>query len=177
MLTDDQLTTQLRDAFHDATDDLRYAGRVPRPRSPLAVAAPVAASVAVVATLAGVWATSGSDEPVRTPQAHQGQPAKPHLVTSKIQVAGFAFSGTGPADDLYAMLQPHGLPDDATPIDAPAGVKAWVGTDAASGDHGVWVEAPTRNDGGLFAVLSPTWTIQQLTDLFYGEPRPVPAVS
>jgi len=56
MLTDDQLTTQLRAAFRDATDDLRYAGRVPTPRNPYAVAAPAAASVAVVATLAGVWA-------------------------------------------------------------------------------------------------------------------------
>jgi hypothetical protein len=186
MLTDDQLTTQLRAAFRDATDDLRYAGRVPTPRNPYAVAVPAAASVAVVATLAGVWATSGPDEPVRTPQAHPSQAAH-RMITSTIHVAGYTFSyrhaaGVEGDDDLRAVTNPGAAPADAKPVDPPAGaidgVRAWVGTDPASGDNAIWVQSPSRNDGRVFALMSSSWSQDELVDLFRsGSPRPVPAVT
>lgn len=181
MLTDDDLTTELRAAFHGATDDLRYAGRVPAPRNRVAVGVPLAASAAVVATLAVVWANAPetAEAPVATPPSESPLTGgyAPRIVHAKIRIAGFALAGTGPADDLYAKVGADvALPDGARPIDAPEGVKAWVGTDPRTGDHGVWVEAPTRNAGALFAVLSPTWTTQQLADLFHhGQPRTVPA--
>ena len=163
MLTDDDLTTELRAAFRDATGDLRYAGRVPAPRSRLALGVPLAASAAVVATLAVVWANAPEDAgaPVADPPATSHAPS--HVVHAKIRVAGFALSGTGPADDLHWSASVP-LPDDATPIDAPEGVQAWVGT--AGAEHGLWVVAPTRNEGDLFVVLSPTWSTDQLEDLF-----------
>ena len=165
MLTDDQLTSQLRDAFHGATDDLRYAGRVPAPRNRLALGVPTVASAAVLATLTVVWAANGSDDPAPAPEARPTSSAHRHLVTSRIQVAGFTLQGSGPADDLQLAVGAP-LPDDAAPISAPEGAKAWVGT-TPSGEHGLWVQAPTRNDGAMFAVLSPTWSLDQLTDLFH----------
>jgi hypothetical protein len=87
-------------------------------------------------------------------------------------------AGEQPADDLYAVMNPGQVPGDATPIDAPAPAKAWVGTDPETGDQALWVDAPTRNGGNLFALLSPTWTTDQLADLFHhGEPRQVPAIT
>ena len=75
-------------------------------------------------------------------------------------------------------MNPGQVPAAATPISAPEGVKAWVGTDPESGDHALWVDAPTRNEGHLFALLSPTWTTDQLTDLFHnGQRQPVPAIT
>ncbi|KQW47079.1 hypothetical protein ASC77_18015 [Nocardioides sp. Root1257] len=180
-MTDDDLTRQLGGAFRDATDDLEYAGRVPTPRSAVAtVGVPLASTAAVVAALAVVWASApGTDDP--TPPTTAGPSAvAPPIVTRTIEVAGFSFSyrGEARADDLYARMSPGAVPEDAQPIDAPDGVQAWVGTDPQSGDHALYVDAPTRNGGKLFALLSPTWTAEQLTDLFlHGQPRTVPAVS
>ncbi|MFC6342117.1 hypothetical protein ACFP8W_09020, partial [Nocardioides hankookensis] len=107
-------------------------------------------------------------------------PSAPEVVTRTIEVAGFVFSYRGEprADDLYADGHVT-VPDDATSIDAPSGVEAWIGVDPASGDNAVYVKAPTRNGGEVFAVLSPTWTQDQLVDLFRNgdrEARPIPEV-
>lgn len=172
MLTDDDLTTELRAAFRSATVEMEYAGEVPSLRRPLVTVVPLVATAATVAALAVVWASS-PETAAPLPDATPSQtPANPNLVTDTIEVAGYTFSyrhapGDERAHDLYAMLGDVTLPADAEPIDAPAGAKAWVGTDPASGDHGLWVDAPTRNNGGLFAVLSPTWTTDQLADLFH----------
>lgn len=188
MLTDYDLTRQLGGAFRDVTDDLEYAGRVPTPRSAVAtVGVPLASTAAVVAALAVVWASApGTDE--TTPPTADGRPstsattdpAAPAVVTRSIEVAGFTFSYRGEprADDLYADGHTT-VPDDAQAIDAPSGVEAWIGVDPASGDNAVYVKAPTRNGGQVFAVLSPTWTQDQLVDLFrHGDrdARPIPEV-
>ena len=187
MLTDDDLSRQLSGAFRAAAHDLTYAGRVPAPRSPITtIGVPLASSAAVVAALAVVWASSPDTE-VGTPPGADGpttaatRPSAPKVVTEKVEVAGFTFSyrhaaGDSRADDLYGDMHVT-VPDDATPIEAPEGVKAWVGVDPDSGDHAIYVDAPTRNGGQVFALLSPTWTEDQLVDLFRnGRPRPVPAV-
>lgn len=186
MLTDDDLTRQLEDAFRASATDLAYAGRVPiARRSPSAgwLALP---AIATAATLVVTGSTHDGSAPA-APEAG-GAPstsAGPHLVAETITVAGYTFSyrhaagDSGPADDLYAALDVAAVPDGATPVDgAPSGVQAWVGTDPESGDHALYVKAPTRNGGRLFAVLSPTWTEGQLSQLFlHGDPRPVPAAS
>lgn len=190
MLTDDDLGRQLSGAFHHASDDLTYAGRVPAPRSTITtIGVPLATSAAVVAALAVVWAASPDTDDPAPPIA--GGPSvsstpsptapAPRLVTEKIEVAGFTFSyrhaaGDSLVDDLYGDMHVT-VPADAKPVDAPEGVKAWVGVDPDSGDHAIYVDAPTRNGGQVFALLSPTWTEDQLVDLFHnGRPRPVPAV-
>jgi hypothetical protein len=187
MLTDDDLTRQLGGAFRDATGDLEYAGRVPAPRSPIStVGVPLASTAAVVAALAVVWASSPDTDDATPPSAGTATPSAPssapRVVTRTIEVAGFTYRYRGEprADDLYATLD-VAVPDDATPVDPPAGaiagVKAWVGTDPTSGDHAIWVQSPSRNAGQVFAILSPTWTTDQLVDLFRnGQPRTVPAV-
>ena len=188
MLTDDDLSRQLGGAFRESTEDVTYAGRVPTPRSAATtIGVPLASTAAVVAALAVVWASAPDTDdatpptaaPSATPAPTPDAPA-PKLVTEKIEVAGFTFSyrhaaGETRADDLYADGHVT-VPDDATPIEAPEGVKAWLGKDPESGDNAVYVKAPTRNGGVVFALLSPTWTTDQLADLFHnGDPRPVPA--
>lgn len=189
MLTDDDLTRELGGAFRAETEGLRYAGRVPTPRTGPGLAGPLGTTAVAAAVLGAVWVAGGTTGspappgagPASTPSAPAPRTA-PRMVTDTIEVAGFTFTyrhaaGEERVDDLYAMLDPGAVPADAEPIEAPEGVKAWAGTEPTSGDHAVWVEAPTRNGGRLFAVLSPTWSVEELTDLFYaGRPRPVPAV-
>jgi hypothetical protein len=186
MLTDDDLTRQLRGAYRAATEDVGYAGAVPAPRRTAPAAVPVAATAVASAALAGAWVLA-PDDPVAPPSATGApSPSAPthhaaRMVTDTIRVAGFTFryrhAASQPAGTLYAVHDPGRVPDDATPISAPDGVRAWVGKDAPSGDAALWVKAPTRNGGALFALMSPTWTTDELADLFHhGDPRPVPVV-
>ncbi|MEP9362532.1 hypothetical protein ABLE68_06160 [Nocardioides sp. CN2-186] len=187
MLTDEDLTRQLSAGYRDTTDHLSYAGKVPAPRSIPRLAVPVGATVAAAAVLTVVATTATDDSPAPTPppSAAPSVSAHPKLVTSTIKVAGYTFTyrhavGDERADDLYAVMNPGSVPDDATPISAPSPAKAWVGTDPESGDHALWVDAPTRNDGQLFEMLSPTWTTDQLADLFHNgdrEPLAIPAIT
>lgn len=183
MLTDDDLTRQLGSAFRAEAGDLEYAGRVPTLRRTATVAIPVAATLAAAAVLTAVAVTNadspaGDGATVADPGAttSSGPSPKPRLVTEKVHVAGYTFTyrhavGDELADDLYAVMNPGEVPADATPIDAPEPAKAWIGTDPVSGDTGLYVDAPTRNEGHLFALLSPTWTAEQLTDLFHNGTR------
>ena len=184
MLTDDDLTRELGGAFRAATDDLRYAGRVPTPRTGPGLAVPLATTAAAAAVLGAVWIAAPAGTPASPsagPSAQQGP--GPKTVTSKIEVAGYTFTyrhaaGDELADDLYGVMNPGPVPADARSIEAPDGVQAWVGTDPGSGDTALWVQAPTRNAGNLFALMSPTWSAVELTDLFHnGDPRPVPVVT
>jgi hypothetical protein len=178
MLTDDDLTRQLGSAFREEAGDLEYAGRMPTLRRTSAVALPIAATVAVTGVLVAV-AASNADDPVGPgttagpstgTSTSPGAPTKPRLVTDTITIAGYTYTykhavGEQLANDLYAVLNPGEVPADAKPIDAAAPAQAWVA-------------APTRNGGHLFALLSPTWTADQLADLFHnGQPRQVPAIT
>lgn len=188
MLTDDDLTRELGGAFRAETDDLRYAGRVPTPRTGPGLAVPLATTAVAASVLGAVWIAGTPAEAPAPPGPPSAAPTPngglaPRVVTDTIEVAGYSFTyrhaaGDGLADDLYAVLDPGAVPDAATPVKAPEGVRAWVGTDPESGDTALWVEAPTRNEGDLFALLSPTWSADQLVDLFHnGRPQTVPAVT
>ncbi|MBZ5739119.1 hypothetical protein [Nocardioides mangrovi] len=185
MLTDDDLTHQLGSAFRSSSADLRYAGEVPTARRTPSTGWLAVPAVATAAALVVVGSTDDAPSPA-APEAG-GSPSAtahaPRMVTSEIHVAGYTFTyrhaaGTEVADDLYADLSPAPVPDDASPVKgAPAEVEAYVGTDPATGNHALWVKAPTRNGGNLFALESPSWTEDQLTQLFLtGEERAVPAV-
>jgi hypothetical protein len=186
MLTDDDLTRQLGSAFRSSSADLRYAGEVPTARRTPSAGWLAVPAVATAAALVVVASTDDATAPAPEAGASPSTPASsahPQMVTSKIHVAGYTFSfrhaaGTEVADDLYADLSPAPVPDDATPVKGgPAEVEAYVGTDPSTGNTALWVQAPTRNEGHLFALESPTWTEDDLSRLFLtGEERVVPAV-
>ena len=177
MLTDDDLTRQLGSAFRDATDDLTYAGRVPTPRRPaLLVAVPAAATVAAAATL--VVAATGSpsgDAPVSraTPTHHATSGADASasgtVVTDEIEVAGFTlrYQRTAGEPDPIRLVDGLEVPADARSVSAEPPAQAWVGTDPSTGDAALWLKAPTRNEGRLFALVSSVWTQDQLVDLLH----------
>ena len=181
MLTDDELTRELGTAFRAGTADLTYHGRR-RPRRTAVVAVPVAAVTIAVATLAISLATNpGTTEPpVAGDPATPSAPASatPRLVTDSIDLAGYSFSyqrTAGETAPLYAT-EVDEVPDSAKAVDAPEGVKAWIGKDA-KGDNALYVKAATRFGGNLFALHSSVWTQDELVDFFHnGTPKTVPLV-
>lgn len=168
MLTDDDLTRQLGSAFRESTDDVTYAGRVPAPRTTATtIGVPLASTAAVAAALAVVWASSPDTESVPPPSA-DGPSASvaptttapaPELVTDTIEVAGFTFSyqraAGQPVAEVIHIFLPDELPDGVRPVEVPAPAKAWVGEDPRSGEVAIYLKAPGRFDGKLFAVSSP----------------------
>jgi hypothetical protein len=186
MLTDDDLTNELEAAFRSGTADLTYTGRR-RPRRIAPVAVPLAAAAIAITAVAISVATA---DPESTPTAaptpavsgiasSAPSSAATPMVTDTIQLAGFQLTyqrAQGEQAPLYATMDAT-LPDGVTPVSAPEGVKAWVGKDPVRGDNALWVKAPTRNDGKLFALHSSSWTTDQLVELFHnGSPRTVPLV-
>jgi hypothetical protein len=192
-LTDDDLTRELGEAFRTATTDLTYRGRTRPPRR-VPVALPVAAVAATMAVVAvGAVHATDNHHPVgartaiapanRRPTGVHPSVARTHrLVTKTLTLAGFTITfqhAAGAPDPVFAELDVASLPAGASPV-ALSGTeaKAWVGTDPQTGDNAVYVKVPTRNGGRLFAVLSATWSQDQLVDLLKApNPTPVPAVS
>jgi hypothetical protein len=175
MLTDDDLTRQLGTAFRETTDDLQYAGRVPTPRRPAYVlAVPAAATVAAAAVLVATGGLASDDAP-SPPQAATTAPGSSHdapatrVVTDRIEVAGFTLTYRHAAGepDPIRLVDDTEVPADARSVDVEPPAQAWVGTDPASGDAALWLEAPTRNEGRLFAIVSSVWTQDQLVDLLH----------
>jgi len=191
-LTDDDLSRQLSGAFHNASDGLSYDGSVPVARSGpsarwLAVPAVAAVAVAAATTAAhqggapsrGLSGSASVTASSSSPTIHP-----PRIVTAKIEVAGYTLDydhpvgESVPANDLYADLSVDAVPSDATPTDSNwPGAKAWVGTDPDSGDNALFLQGPGIAGGGVFALISPTWTQQQLSQLVLEDVAfPVPAV-
>lgn len=181
MLTDDELTQELGAAYRGRTADLTYGGRR-RPRRTAVAAVPVAAVTVAIAALAISVATNDAAPGPST----AGGPASPissaapqkKVVTDTIDLAGYSFTYDrveGETAPLYATMATE-LPEGVTPVAAPDGVKAWVGKDAR-GDNALYVKAPTRNGGQLFALHSSVWSQDELVDLFRnGTPKTVPLV-
>jgi hypothetical protein len=169
MLTDDHLTRELGAAFREATQDLGYAGQVPTPRrTPLLLVPAVALSATAVVLVAGSLGDSQVAQPAMLP--HPTAAAQPRLVTDTVTFAGYTFSyqrRLGAPDPLRAELAPHGLPEGVRKVAVDGPAKAWVGTDPSSGDTALYVRAPTRNGGRLFALLSSTWTEDELVHLLH----------
>jgi hypothetical protein len=193
LLTDDDLTRELGEAFHAATTDLTYRGRTRPPRG-IGPALPAAAASAVLVAVA-IGAVNVADHPHPAVGHSAGRPsvggpnvagppaAKARkLVTETMTLAGFTITfqhASGAPDPVVAELVVGGLPAGVRTVPL-TGTEArvWVGTDPKSGDNALYVKAPTRNGGRLFALLSTTWSQHQLIDLVKeGTPRAVPLVS
>jgi hypothetical protein len=168
MLTDDLLTEELGTAFRDATAGMSYAGPVPSPsRAPLLLVPAAAAGVAAVVLVAG---SLGDAPPAAAPGTASGPSAsaRPQLVTDTISFAGYTFRyqrGAEQTDPLRAEVVLQGLPTGVTEVALAGPARAWVGTDPRSGDNALYVQAPTRNHGKLFALISSTWSRAQLVHL------------
>ena len=170
MLTDDELSRELGAAFRAATEELTYTGRRRPPRRTALVAVPVAS--AAVAIAAAIVATPRTDEQgtpaAQAPPSVEGAPSQA-VVSDSINLAGFTLHyerPVGSPDPLRPQYDVDGPPDNATPVPLTGTeAKAWVGVDPESGDNAIYLQAPTRNGGKLFALMSPTWTQDQLVDL------------
>lgn len=186
MLTDDDLTRELRETFRTATSHVHYTGRT-RPRSPMAVVAPTATvAVTLVAVGIGVGATGGHHSDSRrsgstgavTPSPHH----QPQVVTKTMKLAGYTLryqTTAGAQPPVYAVLDVAALPDSVREVPVTGtDAQAWVGTDPGTGNNALYLKAPTRNGGRLFGLESAVWTQDQLVDLFKnGTTVAVPAVS
>jgi hypothetical protein len=173
MLTDDDLTRDLRAAFREATDDLRYDGPVPAgPRTPawaragwvaVPAAAAVAASVVVVGGAPDVTAppaagpsvgSSESSGPAGPSAGSSSSAPAPELVTDEIVVLGMTLGYRRVAGDpplVVALTSPPAVPDGAREVSLPemAPARAWIGTDPETGVPVLYLKAPTRNEGRL----------------------------
>lgn len=183
MLTDDDLTRDLRAAFHDAADDLTYDGAVPTVRRTPAwaqagwLALPAAAAAATVAVLVAGPGPGGVTTAVppnadpattapptsstsSTPTAEPIEPEELALVTEEFQVAGFTISY-----QRHASEEPHTM-TISSPSSVPAGARkvtfpgqeperGWVGTRDDSDDGVFYFEDPDSSDGRLLAISFP----------------------
>lgn len=183
MLTDDDLTRDLRAAFHDTTSELRYDGPVPAgPRTPVWaragwVALPAAAAVAATVVVVGGQRTDVTAPPSAAPSTgtplapgSSGSPADDALVTDTIEVAGFSMTYRRPADAAPPeehLFSPDVVPDGAREVIFPemSPARAWVGTDPATGDPTLYLLAPTRNNGHLMGLSVSGFGEAELVDL------------
>lgn len=187
MLTDDDLTRDLRAAFHHAADadpagPLTYGGPVPTVRrTPVWaragwLALPVAAAIAATVVAVGSGANPDKTVPPSAGPAPSDSPAPgasspgtvPALVTEEIRVLGMtlAYERPATADPLtYTLSSPPAVPDGAREITFPgmAPARAWVTT--VDGEAVLYLDAPTRNQGRLMAMTSPGLDEAALEDL------------
>lgn len=186
MLTDDDLTRELRAAFHGATADLRYTGRTRPPRSMTVIVPAATVAVTLVAVGVGIGTTDGHHRTDRRsavgPAVKPSPSHKPVLVTKTMRLAGYALTyqtTAGAPPPVYAVLDVARLPDDVREVPVSgADAQVWVGKDPSNGNNALYVKAPTRDDGNLFGLESAVWTQDQLVDLFkHGSQVAVPAVS
>jgi hypothetical protein len=183
VLTDDDLTRQLRAAFEEDTRGVRYDGAVPRVRTrpawaaPGWVALPAAGAVAAAVLVLGSTGTptpatpgTATAPPSRTPSA-TSTPAT--TVTDTFTLAGMTFTYERGADDVplddqfLRVYDPGQLPAWAEPVALESGASAevWVGQDPATGDVSMFVSSPERWSGALTGLASPSITVEQMTSL------------
>jgi hypothetical protein len=191
MLTDDELTRSLGRAFQEATEGLTYTGRTRPPRQVLSTVLPAVATGAVLTGAAvGVMQTSHPSTPavgasVRSAPHHSSSTAAPHpakntLVTRKVRLAGLTIAyqaAAGSPVQLYAEVGFSSVPESATPVTTTnPNAKTWIGTQLSTGDNALYVQFEDGNIHQLYALVSPTWTQQQLINAFES-PMAVPEVS
>lgn len=189
MLTDEDLTRELGEAFRSATSELSYNGRTRPPRG-IAVPVTAVAAASVAVALVG-FNLADSSHSAGTPTASGriapsvSTPASPtKTVTDTLQLAGLTLRiehAAGTPNPVLASLYNSDLPSDAQPVTVDeSNVQAWSGTDPATGDNAIFVKALDKDNidnAKYFELLSSTWTTQQLIDLFEGPPSPVPLLS
>jgi hypothetical protein len=183
VLTDDDLTRQLRAAFEEDTRGVSYDGAVPRVRTrpawaaPGWVALPAAGAVAAAVLVLGSTGTptpatlgTATAPPSRTPSA-TSTPAT--TVTDTFTLAGMTFTYERGADDMplddqfLRVYDPGQLPAWAEPVALESGASAevWVGQDPDTGDVSMFVSSPARWGGALTGLASPSITVEQMTSL------------
>ncbi|GAA5115959.1 hypothetical protein GCM10023339_23860 [Alloalcanivorax gelatiniphagus] len=182
MLTDDDLTRQLADAFRDEVGEMTYYGVLPRPRTRPAWAAPgLVALPAAGAVAAAVLVVGSTDRPTPPPPAPSAAPSPsrsaappaPATVTEEIALAGMTFSYERGSDDVplddqfLRVYEPAQLPTWAQPVELERGASAqvWVGQDPATGSVSLFVESPDRWGGRLTGLASPTITVEQMESI------------
>ncbi|PUA82709.1 hypothetical protein [Nocardioides currus] len=182
MLTDDDLTRQLRAAFTDDTADLAYDRAAPRVRTrplwarPGVVALPAVGAVAAAVVVLG---SPGDPTPPERPSASSAAPStlstptRGAVVTEEITLAGMTFTyerGAGDEsidDQFLRVYDPGRLPAWAAPVELESGAaaKVWVGQDPANGSVSMFVDSPARWEGRLTGLASPTLTVEQMTSI------------
>lgn len=187
MLTDEDLTRQLADAFRGEASELTYDRAAPRPRSRPAWARPgLVALPAVGAVAAAVLVFGSIDDPVppATPDAttaapaadatrggETGGPGATDPSTEEIELAGMTFTVRRQAADttmgLLAQYPLDELPAWAEPVELESGAsaKVWVGVDPATGRASMIVESPVRWGGALTGLASPDLSLEQMTEV------------
>ncbi|OZM83551.1 hypothetical protein CFP66_03345 [Pseudonocardia sp. MH-G8] len=91
------------------------------------------------------------------------------MISDSISLAGLTLRYERPAglpDPLRVDDEVDRVPEDATPVQLVEGARgqAWVGVDPDSGDNALYLRSPARNGGETFAVLSSSWSQEQLVD-------------
>ncbi len=184
MLTDDDLTRQLRAAFEEDTRHMTYDGAVPRVRTRPAWAAPgwvalpaagaVAAAVLVLGSTGDATSPATPDAaPGPTTSAPSATPSGEDTVTETLTLAGMTFTyergaDEAPIDDQFLRVyDPGELPGWARPVELESGASAevWVGQDPSTGDVSMFVSSPERWGGALTGLASPSITVEQMTSL------------
>lgn len=182
MLTDDDLTRDLRTAFHDSADHLTYDGAVPTVRRTPAwaraswLALPAAAAVAAAVVVVGGSPTSDVTAPpsaapsaaAPSSSAPASDATSPELVTEKIKVMGMTLAYERPADaepSTFTLTSPEAVPEGAREITFPGmePARAWVTTENGRGV--LYLDSPTRNNGNLMAMSSPGFDEAAMEDL------------
>lgn len=186
MLTDDDLTRDLRTAFHDAADRLTYDGAVPTVRRTPAwaragwLALPAAAAVAAAAVVVSgtppddITAPPAAAPSVGAPSAEapgttaSSDASEPELVTERIKVMGMTLAYERPADaepSTFTLTSPKSVPEGAREITFPGmePARAWVTTENGRGV--LYLDSPTRNNGNLMAMSSPGFDEAAMEDL------------
>jgi hypothetical protein len=184
VLTDDDLTRQLRAAFEEDTRHMTYDGAVPRVRTRPAWAAPgwvaLPAAGAVAAAVLVLGSTGDATSPA-TPDATTAPPSRTpsatstpaDTVTETFTLAGMTFTYERGADEVplddqfLRVYDPGELPGWARPVELESGASAevWVGQDPATGDVSMFVSSPERWGGALTGLASPTLSVEQMTEL------------
>lgn len=184
MLTDEELTTRLSAAFHEALPELTYAGPVPHVRrSGTGLAA--TSAVTAVATLVLLPAAIQRDDsrtpnavPDGSPRAPSSQPEQRVVRTLDIAGLHLTFASTeGDPGPLYLVGGPDlTVPPDAEQVDVDVPGRVWFVDHPASGDPQVYVAQRTCPDTTagcngappqrhVYGILAPGWTREQLRQL------------
>jgi hypothetical protein len=193
VLTDDDLTRQLTEAFRADAGTLTYDRAAPRPRvrpawaRPGLVALPAAGAVAAAVLVAGsldrpsapsapVTSAAPAPAPSRSPgtgDTGQGGTGQGGTVTDEIRLAGLTFTvertagDVAIADQFLRQYDPGELPAWAEPVELESGAAAevWVGQDPATGSVSMFVRSPQRWGGALTGLASPTLTVEQMQSI------------
>jgi len=192
MLTDDEMIRELEAGFHDESQGLTYAGRVPSPRRAVLpwTAIPVAAAaVIVLPQLGGAGTTTATPTP---PAAVQTVTERVHgsfgpgasatatnghvrLVTTSFEFAGRTFHVQRPANQpqryVVCRIDAAAPPADATPVSHPFDIEqAWSGRDPKTGDAAVWIQDSRFFHGQYVEMSSPNFTEQELVTMLQTPP-------